>query len=192
MNTSDQPFSDEDIQLAKKVIRITYAAVMALVSLIVYLAGGPDGLNAVSEAVQSSLKAVDPFVLTYRWYNKQLWEMGTLDELTKAGWLGAVLIAIGAVTFYAVIHASHEGKYIEPTQRFFMVVWSVMLSGLVAVPLKWTLIVLVFVLGKAIGFLFWLNGLIVIIIEWRMRYKQGKELIETAQAVRKRFQRKAS
>jgi hypothetical protein len=192
MVASDQEgFSDEDIQLAKKVIRVAYGILAAFLTAVAYLAGGPDKIDALSEAVQNALKAVDPFVLTIRWYNKQLWEMGTLDDLTKGGWLGGVLIAAGAVTIYTV-YVNAEDKYREPMQKFFLAWLSILASGLVAVPLKWALIVLALVLGKAIGFLFWINAVIAGILEAVMYFKKGKEIVETARAIKERFGRKAS
>jgi hypothetical protein len=143
----------------KKVLRLVYAIVLFCFTVVTAVAGHAEHLRELADDFYSALNVIDPFVITARWWNHTFWEWETVNELTQGGILAAFILAGAVAIGYRVLG---EVWQVEAHKKLW---FSFLLSGLVAFPLKMILLGLTAAFGMAMGFVIWINAMIIGIIE---------------------------
>jgi hypothetical protein len=145
----------------KKVLRLVYAIVLFGFTVLTAVAGHAEHLRELADDFYSALNTIDPFVITARWWNHTLWDWDTVHDLTQGGLLAAFILAGAVAIGYRVL-----GEVCTANVEAHKKLWfSFLLSGLVAFPLKMILLGLTAAFGMAMGFVIWINAMIIGVIE---------------------------
>jgi hypothetical protein len=172
------------------VLRFTYLIVVLLSTVVTFLYHDKNEITMIVTHVQNGLNLVDPFYVVNHLYlfsshpippdlQPLLPGPHTLIEAVQdAGWLTISFICASTAILYYLSN---------PPDRNLL--WSFIFSFAVAWPLKWLLIGLVAILGAAVGFVTWIDGIAIAVIEAFLRvhhiYKAGEEVKEAASEIRK-------
>jgi hypothetical protein len=145
----------KDVQLPtsknrlNKCLGLAFAIALLVANVMVLLSENAKDLQEISNYCYNALNAIDPFVLTRCWWNHSCGGE-TIENIVKGGWLLLALFAVSMTVVFLVF-----GDYAKDgVQRIFA---AIVLSGLVAVPLKWALMILTAGFGAAMGFIVFIN-----------------------------------
>ncbi len=171
------------------VLRLAYSVTLLVLTIAVALSGDKDKILG---SVLGALNIIDPFYIVRHYYLfnpfyhppavppaylylfPDLAEPQTLYELiARSGWIAGLFLAVSTAVMYfvlATIRKKNDGNLLP----------ALLLSFVVAFPLKWILIGLVWVLGWTVGFIAWMNGIVAGMIEAFLHahdiYKGGVEV----------------
>jgi hypothetical protein len=159
--SADASMPDAAKPNSKKILRLVYAIVLLAFTVVGAFAGHAEHLRELADDFYSALNVIDPFVITARWWNHTFWEWETLHDLTQGGLLAGVILAGAVAIGYHVLGAVWTTN-VEAHKKLW---FSFLLSGLVAFPLKMILLGLTAAFGMAMGFVIWINAMIIGIIE---------------------------
>jgi hypothetical protein len=169
-----------------KVRRLIYSVIVLLSMVIAFLSHDKNEIAIIVADVGNALNLVDPFFLVNHLYLlhsgyvppelQPLLGPPLTEAIREAGWLTVSFICVSTAILYYLSN---------PPNRNLL--WSFIFSFLVAWPLKWLLIGLVAVLGAAVGFVTWIDGIVIVVIEAFLRihhiYKAGDEVKEAASEI---------
>jgi hypothetical protein len=184
---------------ARAVWRLIYVSALLFITLVVSISGTKEELTHLIQYIESGLEQVSPGYLGYSvlhgfWtglarLSGHLPPISEQDRLLyeqieppprSGGWVGIIVLSIA----FAIAYKSQAGGH--PVMR---VVGAIFSSSVVAFLLKWLLILFVYGLGAFIGFVGWLNALVVTVMETSLHllhiYKGGKEVGDAVEEVGK-------
>jgi hypothetical protein len=154
------------------IIRLIYISVLLVVTLLLMLPEDNVENHARVQAVIDALNEVDPFSGSkFFWDHYTPWGncflgSGPLScyssHVLAHGWLGFLIPFIAFCIMYCVI----EGLvFPKGGKELFSLLGALALSGLVAWPLRWSLLMLTYAFGDVMGLMGWVNGLVVVSAE---------------------------
>lgn len=175
------------------VLRLVYSVTLLVLTIAVALSGDKEKIETIVGSVLNALNVIDPFYIARHYYLfipfyhppvvppaywylfPDLAEPQTFyDLVVRSGWIAGSFLAVSTTIMYFVvadIRRKHDGGN---------VLIALLLSFVVAFPLKWGLIGLVWAFGWIAGFMSWLSGTVIGMIEAALQahhiYKGGLEV----------------
>lgn len=170
-----------------KALRLSYSIVVLLSTVITFLYHDKNEIAIIVAHVGNALNLVDPFFVVNHLYLlhsgyvppelQPLLGPPLIDAIREAGWLTISFICVSTAILY----------YLSSSPRNLL--WPFILSFVVALPLKWLLLGLVAVLGTVLGFISWIDGIVILVIEAFLRihhiYKAAEDVKDAASTLRK-------